>query len=161
MKNYKNLQKIHKNFYGKVKATCARYFNDTELEGIVQDCFMSIFKNLNDNIEYVVKKQTINTIILRIQKNNTIYKLSNQYSDFKNFESEEVDFCEELSAEMCLFEIQKLNDLERFVFNFVVIEEFSIEETSKILKIDKETCKKALHASKQNLKRSLFELIQI
>jgi DNA-directed RNA polymerase specialized sigma24 family protein len=162
-RNRNYLKDMHISYYGKIKVIFERYFKNNNIEKIVEDCFIKIFNNLEKtkNIDLLVKKETINTIILNIQKNKTIYKLSNQYSDFKEFESEESFFCEDLSAEMCLQEIKNLNDLERFVFNLIVFEEFSIEEASEILKINKEICKKALHASKQNLKESLFELIQI
>jgi RNA polymerase sigma-70 factor (ECF subfamily) len=159
-------QTFHKKFYGKIMSICMRYSkSNEEAEELNQRCFFHIFnttvKKPTETLSKFAKRCTLEVIINDAVKNKTIYKLSKQHSDLKLLNEDytlDKDFVlKDVDVIELIENIQKLNDLERFVFNANFIDGISLKRIKQLLKVDEDTSRYILQKAKLNLKYSLFE----
>lgn len=135
-----------------------------EAEDVLQDTFLSIYKNINNLKEF----NKLRSWIFSILKNSCYTRYKNRKREFpdefilekadSNFiSSGEDEFVLNNEVESALL---KLNHKEREVLVLFYYDDFSIEEIAKILKTFQGTVKSRLFRARKNLKKEIMKVDQ-
>lgn len=138
--------------------------NKEEAEDVLQDTFLSIYKNINKLKEF----NKLRPWIFSILKNSCYTRYKNRKREFpdefvlekadSNFiSSGEDEFVLNNEVESALL---KLNHKEREVLVLFYYDDFSIEEIAKILKTFQGTVKSRLFRARKNLKKEIMKVDQ-
>lgn len=138
--------------------------NKEEAEDVLQDTFLSIYKNINNLKEFNKLKPWIFSIL----KNSCYTRYKNRKREFpdefvlekadsKLISSGEDEFVLNNEVESALL---KLNHKEREVLVLFYYDDFSIEEIAKILKTFQGTVKSRLFRARKNLKKEIMKVDQ-
>lgn len=138
--------------------------NREEAEDVLQDTFLSIYKNINNLKEF----NKLRPWIFSILKNSCYTRYKNRKREFpdefvlekadsKLISSGEDEFVLNNEVESALL---KLNHKEREVLVLFYYDDFSIEEIAKILKTFTGTVKSRLFRARKNLKKEIMKVDQ-
>lgn len=138
--------------------------NREEAEDVLQDTFLSIYKNINNLKEF----NKLRPWIFSILKNSCYTRYKNRKREFpdefilekadsKLISSGEDEFVLNNEVESALL---KLNHKEREVLILFYYDDFSIEEIAKILKTFQGTVKSRLFRARKNLKKEIMKVDQ-
>lgn len=138
--------------------------NKEEAEDVLQDTFLSIYKNINNLKEF----NKLRPWIFSILKNSCYTRYKNRKREFpdefvlekadsKLISSGEDEFVLNNEVESALL---KLNHKEREVLVLFYYDDFSIEEIAKILKTFTGTVKSRLFRARKNLKKEIMKVDQ-
>lgn len=138
--------------------------NRDEAEDVLQDTFLSIYKNINNLKEF----NKLRPWIFSILKNSCYTRYKNRKREFpdefilekadsKLISSGEDEFVLNNEVESALL---KLNHKEREVLVLFYYDDFSIEEIAKILKTFQGTVKSRLFRARKNLKKEIMKVDQ-
>ena len=138
--------------------------NRDEAEDVLQDTFLSIYKNINNLKEF----NKLRPWIFSILKNSCYTRYKNRKREFpdefilekadsKLISSGEDEFVLNNEVESALL---KLNHKEREVLVLFYFDDFSIEEIAKILKTFTGTVKSRLFRARKNLKKEIMKVDQ-
>lgn len=157
---------MYKSFYGYLMGIILRYVNNSyDGEELVNDCFIKIFKNINnfqspDNIQD--SQKAFKGWIAKIASRTAIDKLrtlKNQHYVDDLTESEHpvthVAIDTDLHVQDILKLLNFLPDAQRLVFNLFEIEGFAHEEISKLMNIPESSSRVYLTRAKNKL-RTLY-----
>ena len=152
-------------YAGKLMTICRRYANDHhEAEDMLQESFIRIFKSINQykslgSFEGWLRRITVNTAIQVLQKRKI------KFAEIKNmpFEPESSDnsVLADLDAEDLMRVISTLPDGYRTVFNLFVLEGYSHEEISKMMKIETASSRSQLSKARAMLREKINSLQKI
>jgi RNA polymerase sigma-70 factor (ECF subfamily) len=152
-------------YAGKLMTICRRYANDYhEAEDILQESFIRIFKSINQykslgSFEGWVRRITVNTAIQILQKRKI------RFTEIENMpfepQSSDSSVLSDLGAEDLLKLISLLPDGYRTVFNLFVLEGYSHEEISKMMKIETATSRSQLSKARALLREKINSLPKI
>ena len=139
---------------------CKRYLvNGAELQDVLQDTFIHIFKNLH---QFDVQKASFKTWTTKIAINNCLkYNSKNNRNSTEELIIELHEskvgptVLENISNEEMLIWLKKMPRNYFDVFNMFVIDGFSHDEISKLLKIDSSLSRKRLSRAREWLKKRL------
>ena len=130
--------------------------NKEEAEDVLQDSFISIYKNINNLKEF----NKLRPWIFSILKNSCYTRYKNRKREFpdefilEKADSKLISSGEDESA------LLKLNPKEREVLVLFYYDDFSIEEIAKILKTFQGTVKSRLFRARKNLKKEIMKIDQ-
>ena len=154
---------LYKLFSSKLFSLCLKYSrNYAEAEDNLQDSFVTIFKNIKQyshkgSFEGWLKRITINTA-LQCYRNQKVFEIVNE----EVIEDQTVDIDEEnIKLDFLLKCIQELPDRYRLVFNLYVLDGYSHNEISNLLKITSGTSKSNLARARLILKEKINAYKQI
>jgi RNA polymerase sigma-70 factor (ECF subfamily) len=131
---------------------------------MLQESFIRIFKSINQykslgSFEGWVRRITVNTAIQVLQKRkirfSVLENLPNEYQSIDN------SVLSDLGAEDLLKLISLLPDGYRTVFNLFVLEGYSHEEISKMMKIETATSRSQLSKARAMLREKINSLQKI
>jgi RNA polymerase sigma factor (sigma-70 family) len=152
-------------YAGKLMTICRRYANDHhEAEDMLQESFIRIFKSINQyksmgSFEGWVRRITVNTAIQVLQKRKI------RFTELENLpierQSSDSSVLSDLGAEDLLKLISLLPDGYRTVFNLFVLEGYSHEEISKVMKIEAATSRSQLSKARAMLREKINSLQKI
>lgn len=144
---------------------CRRYANDHhEAEDMLQESFIRIFKSINQykslgSFEGWVRRITVNTAIQFLQKRKI------RFTEIDNMSieppSSDRSVFSDLDAEDLLKLISLLPDGYRTVFNLFVLEGYSHEEISQMMKIETATSRSQLSKARAMLREKINALQKI
>ena len=157
----KKFKIIHKNYYGKVKGFFMRYFNEEISEKMTERFFLKIFKNLSDfkNLEKYYKKIIEKILIDELVKNRNefiVYDFNLTSVNKKTFDINLKD--KKIDPYHLVNYMNKLNNVERWVYNLFLVENISFKEISKTFEITEEKCEKIFKIAKFNFEKIVFNL---
>jgi RNA polymerase sigma factor (sigma-70 family) len=152
-------------YAGKLMTICRRYAGDRhEAEDMLQESFINIFKNIKQykslgSFEGWIRRITVNAAIQVLQKRKIRFTEMNNVS----FEPESRDnsVLSSLEAEDLLKLISQLPDGYRTVFNLYVVEGYSHEEISYMMKIEIATSRSQLSKARAMLREKINSLQKI
>lgn len=137
--------------------------NEADAEDVLQESFMSAFKNLDSyrgdaSFGSWIKKIVINKAI------NTLKKRKMElWPDDKNFdvptEESEGEYMPELSVDRVKVAIQELPDGYRSVLSLYLLEGYDHQEIGEIMGITESTSKSQLNRAKSKLKELLMNKV--
>lgn len=138
--------------------------NREEAEDVLQDTFLSIYKNINNLKEF----NKLRPWIFSILKNSCYTRYKNRKREFPDefvlekadsnlISSGEDEFLLNNEVESAIL---KLNHKEREVLVLFYYDDFSIEEIAKILKTFTGTVKSRLFRARKNLKKEIMKVDQ-
>ena len=153
---------------------CFRYAQDnSEADDFFQESFMLILKKMKKfkyqgegSLKAWLIRLTINSCISYLRHKKRKIELTN--NDFEDIAEEEdsIFFPENkydivsqsnFTQEDLMFELQRLPEKFKVVFNLFVIEEYKHSDIAKMLDINEKTSKTRLWRAKQMLKQQLYE----
>ncbi len=151
---------LYKLFSSKLFSICLKYSrNYAEAEDNLQDAFVTIFKKINQfkhkgSFEGWLKRITVNTALQRYRSKGVFDIVNDQ-----NIKEQivEVNEDEDISIDFLLKIIQELPDRYRLVFNLYVLDGYSHNDISDMLKITNGTSKSNLARARQILKTKVLE----
>lgn len=155
----KSQEMLYQNFFGFAMRVCLRYAsNYEEAIEILNDGFMKVFTKLHLydpelSFHGWLRKIMITTALNHLKK----YKKHNNYLDLekaKNYSNEE-NVIQKIEFKEVSDLIQYLPPLHRAVFNLYVIDGYSHEEISEMLKISESNSKTSLLRARNRLKQLL------
>jgi DNA-directed RNA polymerase specialized sigma subunit len=157
----KKFKIIHKNYYGKVKGVFMRYFNEEISEKMTERFFLKIFNNLSDfkNLEKYYKKIIEKILIDELVKNRNefiVYDFNLTSVNKKTFDINLKD--KKIDPYHLVNYMNKLNNVERWVYNLFLVENISFKEISKTFEITEEKCEKIFKIAKFNFEKIVFNL---
>ena len=149
---------LYELFSGKLFAICLKYSrNYEEAQDNLHDSFLTIFKKIKQynnkgSFEGWLKRVSINTALQRY-RDKTVLGLVNdeQLADVDIELDDDLD----LSLDFLLNAIQELPDRYRLVFNLYVLDGYSHQEISDMLKISIGTSKSNLARARVILKKKI------
>jgi DNA-directed RNA polymerase specialized sigma24 family protein len=155
----KEFKVIYKKYYGKVKGVFMRYFNEEISEKMTEKFFLKIFKNSSDfkSLEKYYKKIIEKILIDELVKSRNefmVYDLNltnfNQKIFEINFKDKKIDSFHLVNC------MNKLNNVERWIYNLFLVENVSFKEISKTFEIEEEKCEKIFKIAKFNFEKTVF-----
>lgn len=150
---------LYKLYASKLFSLCLKYSkNYAEAEDNLQDAFVTIFNKIHQytykgSFEGWIKRITINTALQRYRQ-VSVFSLVNEDTiedTDVTLEGEEDD----INLDFLLQIIQELPDRYRLVFNLYVLDGFSHNEISEMLKISSGTSKSNLSRARLILKQKI------
>ena len=155
-------EELYNLYSPKMYAVCMRYAKDiNEAQEFLQTGFIKVFVNLNKfgdkgSLEGWIRSVLVRNTLDTIKKNTKIreVELEDHPSDLIIAE-DEISKYENLSEELILSEIQKLETKQQLIFNLFHLEEMSHKEISTELNILESTSRSILRRAKKNLKEQL------
>ena len=157
---------LYKRFSGKMFALCLRYVrNRDEAEDVLQDGFVTVFKNIQNfrrdgSFEGWIRRIIVNTALmhLRSRKNKLNFSDLNEVGA-KYQPQSQFDVDSQINAKELLKMLDTLPDGYRVVFNLFAIEGFSHKEIAEKLGITEGTSKSQLSKARNYLQESLQKLM--
>lgn len=158
-KNVNAQSQLYKLYASKLFSLCLKYSkNYAEAEDNLQDAFVTIFNKIHQytnkgSFEGWIKRITINTALQRYRQ-VSVFNLVNEDAiedTDVTLEGEEDD----INLDFLLQIIQALPDRYRLVFNLYVLDGFSHNEISEMLKISSGTSKSNLSRARLILKEKI------
>lgn len=156
---------LFKKYAGTLMTVCRRYACDQpEAEDMLQEAFINIFRSVTQykstgTFEGWLRRVTVNAAL------NILQKRKIKFTEFKNeqyeLESGDANAFPDLDAEDLLKLIRQLPDGYRMVFNLYVVEGYSHEEISQLLKIKTATSRSQLSKARAMLKEQIISLQKI
>ena len=160
-KNKEKYQELlYKQFYGYVMSIALRYAeNREEAVEILNDTFMKIFRNINQNhtidaFRGWLAKIAVNTAIDYVRKHKKMEALDD-LKTAKNVVQEVENIQQKLALEHILEAVQSLPTYCRLVFNLYVIEGYAHKEIGDLLGITEATSRANLSAANEKLRKIL------
>lgn len=158
-KNVNAQSQLYKLYASKLFSLCLKYSkNYAEAEDNLQDAFVTIFNKIHQytnkgSFEGWIKRITINTALQRYRQ-VSVFNLVNEDAiedTDVTLEGEE----DKINLDFLLQIIQALPDRYRLVFNLYVLDGFSHNEISEMLKISSGTSKSNLSRARLILKEKI------
>lgn len=155
---------LYKTYAPMLLGICLRYSkNREEAEDILHEAFIKIYTKIDQS-----GRGSFEAWMKAIVRNESLYYLRKQASEFKNHNRYEKDTegdtdededinAEGISANVILSMIQALPQGYRLVFNLYVFEEKSHKEISNLLDISESTSKTQLLRGKKQLQKHINE----
>jgi len=158
-------EELYRTYSGKLFLLCLKYSGDRQqAQDTLQDGFLKIFENLDQfsgkgSFEGWMSRIIINTALKKF-RDQTVYlsieeDLTEDPEDDLQIDEEQVEL-----AELIDF-IQELPVRYRHVFNLYVMEGFSHQEISEMLKISPGTSKSNLARARRKLQESVEAHLQL
>jgi RNA polymerase sigma-70 factor (ECF subfamily) len=157
----KSQKKLYENYKQSLFMICLRYTSSkAEAEDILQDSFLSIFKDLH---QYDPDKGKLYTWMRRVTINTALQALRKKKMEFVELEEKfidydhRVDFDPEVDLKMEDFMqiMSALPDGYRTVFNLYQIEGYSHKEIAQLLGISVGTSRSQYYKAKEKLKEKI------
>ncbi len=165
-KNDRESQRLlYQHYYAYAVSICIRYSHSVEeAKEIVNDGFLKVFKKIDlyekdSSFKAWLRRIMINTAIDHYRKELKHY----YHQDVQKIpvkQTNEGNALSDLSYAELIGLIQKLTPAYRAVFNLYVIDGFTHQEISKLLKISEGTSKSNLMKARNNLRKALGKLIR-
>jgi RNA polymerase sigma-70 factor (ECF subfamily) len=155
-RDQKARKELYDLFSAQMYSVCMRYAqNKSQADDIFQDSFLTVFEKLGELKNSEALPGWVKTIFIRTALNfnkkemkyTSIEFVSNTYDNYVDY-----DILDELSLKEITAHIQKLPVKSRMVFNLYVIEGYTHQEISDIMKISVGTSKSQLFDAKKALK---------
>ena len=157
--------RLFQTYAGKLMTICRRYAIDShEAEDMLQEAFINIFKHIKQyksigSFEGWIRRITVNAALQVLQKRKI------RFTEIKNvqFEPESSDnsVLSDLDTEDLLKVISLLPAGYRTVFNLFVVEGYSHEEISQLMKIRTATSRSQLSKARAMLREKINSLQKI
>jgi RNA polymerase sigma factor (sigma-70 family) len=152
--------RLFQSYAGKLMTICRRYACDSsEAEDMLQESFINIFRHIRQyksagSFEGWLKRITINSA-LKVLQNRKI-----RFTEIKDvhteFASTDATVFSNLGAEDLLKFINQLPEGYRIIFSLYVMEGYSHEEISELLKIRTSTSRSQLSKARAALKEKII-----
>lgn len=157
---------LYKRHSGKMFALCLRYVrNREEAEDVLQDGFVTVFKNIQNfrrdgSFEGWIRRIIVNTALMHIRSRkkdlnfSDLDEVGNNYHPQSHF-----DTISQINANELLKMLETLPDGYRVVFNLFAIEGYSHKEIGEMLGINEGTSKSQLSKARNYLQDCLQKLM--
>jgi RNA polymerase sigma-70 factor (ECF subfamily) len=153
---------LYQHYYGYALSICCRYCHHNEVAvEVVNDGFMKIFQRIGQ----FNPESSFKAWMRRIMINASIdhYRKERKHLFHASIENVDVPIFNHIGTDELMYEelirlIQQLSPAYRTVFNMYVIDGYSHEEISQMLKISTGTSKSNLSKARENLKRMLVKV---
>lgn len=150
---------LFKKYERKVLTICRRYTSSLdEARDVQQDAFVKIFKSIAanhieiDSLPQWINRITVNIAIDSFRKQKRLEEVHQQVNSIETVNPEILD---RLDQEQLVKLIQSIPIHYRTVFNLFIIEGYSHNEISEMLKIEESTSRSYLTRAKEFLKKKL------
>lgn len=155
-KNDRKAQReLYESISPKLYASCLRYApNEAEAQDILQDTFIIIFEKIDQfkfkgSFEGWCKRITVNTALQRY-RGAKVYDLVNE-DQIEDKEAIEIEESDDVPLKDLLSMVQDLPERYRLVFTLYVMDGYSHNEISEMMKITVGTSKSNLARARQHL----------
>ncbi len=157
---------LYKRYSGKMFALCLRYVrNREEAEDVLQDGFVTVFRNISNfrrdgSFEGWIRRIIVNTALMHIRSHkrdlnfSDLDEVGNKYHPQSHF-----DTASQINANELLKMLDHLPEGYRMVFNLFAIEGYSHKEIGEMLGINEGTSKSQLSKARNYLQESLQKLM--
>jgi RNA polymerase sigma-70 factor (ECF subfamily) len=157
---------LYKKHSGKMFALCLRYVrNREEAEDVLQDGFVTVFKNIKNfrrdgSFEGWIRRIIVNTALMHLRSRkkemnfSDIDEVGNKFHPESHF-----DVSSQINANELLRMLDKLPEGYRMVFNLFAIEGYSHKEIGELLGINEGTSKSQLSKARNYLQDSLQKIM--
>ncbi|MBT8246036.1 MAG: sigma-70 family RNA polymerase sigma factor [Winogradskyella sp.] len=155
-KNINAQSKLYKLYASKLFSLCLKYSKSyAEAEDNLQDAFVTVFNKIDQyknkgSFDGWIKRITINTALQRYRQ-VSVYSITDETA----IEDTSVQLEEDVDLDFLLKIIQDLPHQYRLVFNLYVLDGFSHNEVSEMLKISSGTSKSNLSRARLILKEKI------
>ena len=164
LQDRKAQEELYRKYSGKLFLLCLKYSSDRQqAQDILQEGFLKIFENLyqysgKGSFEGWMSRITINTALKKFRDQTVYLSIEEDYiEDPEDFQVDE----EQVELSELIRFIQELPERYRHVFNLFVMEGYSHQEISEMLKISPGTSKSNLARARLKLQQSVEAHLQL
>lgn len=164
LQDRKAQEELYRRYSGKLFLLCLKYSSDRQqAQDTLQEGFLKIFENLDQysgkgSFEGWMSRITINTALKKFRDQTVYLSIEEDYiEDPEDFQVDE----EQVELSELIRFIQELPERYRHVFNLFVMEGYSHQEISEMLKISPGTSKSNLARARLKLQQSVEAHLQL
>lgn len=160
---------LYEHFYGKMMGVCLRYSSgETEAHEIIQEGFLKIYKNIRqfkeeEPFELWMKKNMIEVAVKYIRSDKEQRLIVSTVHETKAGAKTKVaaisddEIIANIQQKEVLKAVQELSLGYRIVFNLMLIDGYSLQETSEVLSISELTSKANFEKSRFAFRKNLIQ----